>query len=210
MKHRSHGGIFLLVALLVFFHYALRGWDRGQWGAKVEPRLPGQVVGSVDGNAIYATPDGGSQQGRWNWTGPGFSGKVVRVVDGDTIEVMHDGRPERVRLNAVDCPEKGQAFGTRAKEFTSNLVFGQIVTIQSSGQDRYGRTIGDVILTDGRSLNQELVKAGMAWWYRQYSHDRTLESLESEARSHRRGLWADAHPIAPWDRRHGGKPSALP
>jgi endonuclease YncB( thermonuclease family) len=94
---------------------------------------------------------------------PEFSGQVVRVVDGDTIDVMHDGRSERVRLNAVDCLEKGQAFGTATKQFTSSLVFGQSVTVRASGQDRYGRTIGDVILSDGRSLNQELVRAGMAW-----------------------------------------------
>jgi endonuclease YncB( thermonuclease family) len=29
--------------------------------------------------------------------------------------------------------------------------------------DRYGRTVGEVILPDGRVLNHELVRAGLAW-----------------------------------------------
>lgn len=44
-----------------------------------------------------------------------FSGKVVAVTDGDTIKVMHQGRTERVRLEGIDCPEKHQTFGKRAK-----------------------------------------------------------------------------------------------
>ena len=154
-------------------------------------------LAQVDSHAIEPNPD--------SW-----SGRVVRVIDGDTIDVMHNGRSERVRLNAVDCPERGQPFGTAAKQFTSSLVFGQAVIVRSSGQDRYGRTIGDVVLPDGHSLNPELVKAGMAWWYRQYSSDKTLEALETEARAQRHGLWADAHPIAPWEWRQPSRTSALP
>ena len=53
-----------------------------------------------------------------------FSGPVVSVLDGDTIEVLHNTYPERVRLSGIDCPEKGQAFGNRAKQAASALVFG--------------------------------------------------------------------------------------
>ncbi len=54
-----------------------------------------------------------------------FSGPVVSVLDGDTIEVLHNTHPERIRLNGIDCPEKGQAFGKRAKQAASPLVFGK-------------------------------------------------------------------------------------
>ena len=67
-----------------------------------------------------------------------FTGKVVAVLDGDTIEVMHGGRAEKVRLNGIDCPEKDQAFGSRAKQFTSDLAFGQKVTVAVLDTDRYG------------------------------------------------------------------------
>ena len=101
----------------------------------------------------------------------GVVGKVVRVIDGDTIEVLHGGSPDRVRLAGIDCPEKNQPFGSRAKQATSYLAFGQQVTLQLSGKDKYNRTLAEVILPDGRSLNKELVRQGMAWWYRKYSSD---------------------------------------
>ena len=58
-----------------------------------------------------------------------FTGRVVGISDGDTISALHDGRAEKIRLNGIDCPEKRQAFGQRAKEFTSKLVFGRDVTV---------------------------------------------------------------------------------
>ncbi len=92
-----------------------------------------------------------------------FTGHVVGVSDGDTITVLHKGKGERIRLHGIDCPEKRQAFGNRAKQFTSNLVFAKTVTVQGVDRDRYGRTVGVVLLPDGRSLNHELVRAGLAW-----------------------------------------------
>ncbi len=101
--------------------------------------------------------------------------------------------------HGVDCPEKRQAFGKRAKQFTSTLVFGTTVTVQAVDRDRYGRTVGVVLLPDGRSLNHELVKAGFAWMYRRYTNDQSLSDLEEEARVAGRGLWADAEPVPPWE-----------
>lgn len=128
-----------------------------------------------------------------------FTGKVVGVTDGDTIKVMHNGREEKVRLQGIDTPEKRQPFGTRAKQLTSHLAFGKTVTVKVTGRDQYGRTIGAVILPDGRNLNHELVKAGFAWWYRKYApDDRLLEKLEAEARDAKAGLWRDPNPVPPW------------
>ena len=122
------------------------------------------------------------------------------VADGDTITLLHDGMGERIRLHGIDCPEKRQAFGNRAKQFTSKLVFGTTVTVQVVDRDRYGRTVGEVFLEDGRSLNRELVKAGFAWWYRRYApNDETLAQLEREARGAQRGLWADPHAVPSWE-----------
>ncbi len=124
---------------------------------------------------------------------------MVSVLDGDTIEVLHNIHPERVRLSGIDCPENGQAFGKRAKQAASALVFGKDVILQTHGQDKYRRTIGDVLLPDGMSLNQELVKQGWCWWYRKYAPGNTvLEVLENEAREARKGLWADPQPMPPW------------
>jgi len=107
-----------------------------------------------------------------------FTGPVVSVLDGDTLEVLHAQHPERIRLSGIDCPEKGQAYGKQAKHAASALAFGKDVTIQTPDHDKYQRTLGDVILLDGMSLNQELVKQGWCWWYRTYAPgDAVLEEL---------------------------------
>lgn len=59
-----------------------------------------------------------------------FSGRVVGVTDGDTITTLHNGKAEKIRLNEIDCPEKAQPFGTKAKQFTSAMVFGKEVKVQ--------------------------------------------------------------------------------
>ena len=89
-----------------------------------------------------------------------FFAKVIGVQDGDTIEVMHIGKSERIRLNGIDCPEKGQAYGTRAKQAASALVFGKEVTLQTYGKDRYQRTLAEVFLPDPINMNHELIKSG--------------------------------------------------
>lgn len=128
-----------------------------------------------------------------------FTGTVVGVTDGDTITVLHHGRGEKIRLSGIDCPEKAQAYGQKAKEAASALVFGQPVTIVTHKQDQYRRTIGDVLLPDGTNVNHTLVQDGLCWWYRRYApRDATLERLEAEARNAKRGLWGDPNPVPPW------------
>ena len=132
-----------------------------------------------------------------------FPAKVIHVADGDTITVLNDQHEEiKIRLNGIDCPEKAQSYGNKAKQFTKDLVHGEMVTIKADETDRYGRTIGDVILEDSRNLNQELVKAGLAWWYFKYSDDEQLGMLEAKAKMAKVGLWADKNPIPPWIFRH--------
>jgi endonuclease YncB( thermonuclease family) len=116
-----------------------------------------------------------------------FTGRVVGISDGDTITVLA-GAPIKVRLAGIDCPEKRQPFGQKAKEFISDLAYRTVVTVRVVDRDRYGRSVGEVILMDGKSLNRELVRAGFAWWYRAYSKDETLGALEAETRAYKRGL----------------------
>ena len=82
----------------------------------------------------------------------------------------------------------------------------QRVTIETFGKDQYGRTIGEVILEDGRHLNRELDKEGGCWWYRKYAPGNlVLMNLEAKAREAKIGLWKDPDPIPPWEFRHVGK-----
>ncbi len=128
-----------------------------------------------------------------------FTGRVVGVSDGDTITVLHNSVGERIRLHGTDTPEKRQAFGKRAIQFTSTLIFGKTVPVRVVDHAHYGRTVGEVILEDGHSLNREVFRAGFAWWYQRDSDDQSLGDLEAEAHKVKRGLWADAEPIPPWE-----------
>ncbi|ODU01990.1 MAG: hypothetical protein ABS79_00985 [Planctomycetes bacterium SCN 63-9] len=136
-----------------------------------------------------------------------FPGRVVGVSDGDTVTVLTGAKQQvRVRLWGIDAPESGQDFGQRAKQAASDLAFGRQVTVKVHTTDRYGRTVAEIILPDGRSLNRELVRSGWAWWYRQYAPaDRELASLEAEAKAAKRGLWSGPNPVAPWEWRRGGE-----
>jgi len=135
----------------------------------------------------------------WAW-----SGKVIGVADGDTITVLHEKRPERIRLYGIDCPEKRQPFGKKAKQFTSELVFGKVVEVEPIATDRYGRTVA-FVRVENVSVNEELIKGGFAWVYRKYC---TLplcsdkwDGFELEAKLGKRGLWGVSGEIPPWEYR---------
>jgi len=139
---------------------------------------------------------------------PVFGGKVrvVGISDGDTITVRHSSGTDKIRLHGIDCPEKGQSFGRKAKKFTSKLVYKKDVEVQVKDTDRYGRTVGTVFLPDGTNLNHELVRAGLAWWYRRYApDDKDLKKLEKDAKINKIGLWSRKNPIPPWEFRRTKK-----
>ena len=132
-----------------------------------------------------------------------LSGKVIGISDGDTITVLAAGnRQVKIRLYGIDCPESRQAFGRRAKEATSRLIFGQNAHVEVINKDRYGRTVGIVYDQDGKEINGQLVSLGLAWVYPQYCKIpicKSWKNAEMAARASGRGLWADKDPLPPWD-----------
>lgn len=134
-----------------------------------------------------------------------LQGRVVGVSDGDTVTVLDSTNTQaKIRLLGIDAPEKKQSFGSKSKESLSNLVFSKQVTVEYSKKDKYGRTVGKIIV-DGIDANLEQVKAGMAWHYKKYqkeqsAEDRVLYSIaEEQAKREARGLWVDREPTPPWD-----------
>lgn len=135
----------------------------------------------------------------------GWHSMVVGISDGDTITVLHDGKGVKIRLYGIDTPEKRQAFGKRAKQFTSSMVYGKTVEVETKDTDRYGRSVA-LIYVDGQSLNEALVKNGFAWVYRKYCKEAFCEdwlNLEIVARYGKIGLWSEPDPIPPWNFRRG-------
>lgn len=154
-----------------------------------------------------------------------IQGRVVSVSDGDTITVLDaDHQQYKIRLSGIDAPEKAQPFGQRSKENLSGLVFGRDVTVEWRKKDRYGRTVGKVMVAEPACRESTCLKtvdachaqivAGMAWWYRQYAREQEpgdanrYEQSELDARARRIGLWSDPVPTPPWDWRKAKKSHA--
>lgn len=131
---------------------------------------------------------------------------VVAISDGDTLtakcptaDAAHPYEQVKVRISAIDAPEKRQPFGQVSRQHLARLCFQVHAKITPKTRDRYGRTVADVEC-QGQDAGQAQVKAGLSWYYVKYgagySH---LATMELEARAARRGLWADATPAPPWD-----------
>lgn len=131
--------------------------------------------------------------------------KVVGVSDGDTITCLSGNQAQfKVRLNQIDAPESTQAFGTQAKKSLSDMVFGKVVEIRSTGKDRYGRTLGELYIGN-ININKQMVAEGMAWVYREYLTDQEYLIAESGAKAQKLGLWSEPNPIYPSDFRRATK-----
>lgn len=153
-------------------------------------------------------------------------GKVVGVADGDTLTVLDATHTtHRVRLNGIDAPEKGQPYGTRAKEHLATLTFGKPVVVVWDKRDRYGRIVGQVRLaaapacatshcSQSGDIGLALIESGLAWHFKRYQNEQPAEErlhyarAEDLARSNRAGLWHDAHPVPPWEYRSSHRPGA--
>jgi len=132
--------------------------------------------------------------------GETINGRVVGISDGDTLTILDASNSQfKIRLAAIDAPEKAQPFGQRGKQKLSEICYGKSASINVVSIDRYGRTVGDVDCA-GINANQAMIQSGLAWVYRKYDKGHVhLYALEEEARNARRGFWADPNPIAPWD-----------
>ena len=143
-----------------------------------------------------------------------FEGKVVGIADGDTITVLVAKQPVKVRLAEIDTPERGQPWGSRAKQALSDKVYQELVEVRVVTTDRYGRTVGHVSLGN-RHINREMIREGHAWAYRSYLEDETLLDDEMHAKENRIGLWglSETQRVPPWDWRRGKRengPQATP
>ena len=124
----------------------------------------------------------------------------IGIIDGDTIDVLVNRQPVRIRVAGIDCPERGQPFGTVAKQFTSRFCFRRDVQLTLGDIDKYGRQVAWVAV-DGQNLSVELLRAGLAW------HDRYSPAMavyEEEARQAKIGIWRDDSAISPreWRQQH--------
>jgi len=116
-------------------------------------------------------------------------GEAIAVMRGDTLKVLWTGGIEMVRLADIDCPKVGEPLGQEAKWFTEDHTIALTVIVTIKGVDKFGRSVGEVFLENGKSLNQALVRNGLAHWRKEYLDGSIFEKLEREAKEKQVGLW---------------------
>lgn len=162
--------------------------------------LKGRVLRAVDGDTIKVMVlfDADIQETRHRVTK-----KRKKTVVTGTIGPRHYSARQTVtmRIHGIDAPEKRQAYGKVSSQFIQREVVGKTVQIVIYNHaDRYGRMVADVVYDGEKRLSHESIAAGMSWWYQQYDRrDQDLQNAQNTARVYRKGLWADARPVAPWE-----------
>lgn len=127
-----------------------------------------------------------------------LTGIVVGIKDGDTVVVLDSlNNQTTLRLAEVDCPEKSQPFGTKAKQFTSDQIYRKEIKYVVTDIDRYGRSIAMIYYADNKYLSAEIIKYGMGWHYKRYSTSKELALFENNAWKNKIGLWIDNNPMQP-------------
>lgn len=129
-----------------------------------------------------------------------LKGKAVSIADGDTFTLLvNDNEQVKIRIDGIDAPEKKQDFGNRAKQYLSDMIWNQELIVKVTKKDRYGRSIGKVSTPEIQDVGLEMIKAGLAWQYRDYNKDESYAKAERLAREKKKGLWVYKNPVRPQD-----------
>lgn len=128
-----------------------------------------------------------------------LKGKVVAIADGDSFTLLDSSKKQiKVRLHGIDAPELKQDFGNVARKRISELIFGKHVLLQTTGKDRYGRTLA-IVFHEHKNINEILLSEGLAWHYKKYDQNLGWALIEQKAKEKKLGLWKDENAIEPWN-----------
>jgi endonuclease YncB( thermonuclease family) len=134
----------------------------------------------------------------------GESAKIVpgSIHDGDTLRIRQGEKVTKVRFCGIDAPELAQPLGVESRDYLMRLVGDGAVRVVTVEKDKYDRTVAELFLADGRSVNVEMVRAGMAYHYERYSQScgmrGAIGQAEGEAQSKHLGVWA-GQSQKPWE-----------
>ncbi|XP_048550502.1 probable staphylococcal-like nuclease CAN2 isoform X1 [Triticum urartu] len=107
-------------------------------------------------------------------------------------------RKYRIRMRGIDAPELKMPYGKESKDALVKLIGGKSTRIYVYEQDQFGRYVGD-IYCDSVFIQEQMLKNGHAWYFKNYDSRREFSEWEKKARAACQGLWALNNPEKPWD-----------
>ncbi len=136
--------------------------------------------------------------------------KPGSMYDGDSLRLVRGNEELRIRLCGIDAPEKEMPLGIESRDYLRSLIArgdGRVHLVRVE-EDRYGRTVAELFLPirpdfqQELHLNTEMVSAGMAWHYQQYSGKCPSKEesgwAENIAREDKVGVWGEGKHQEPW------------
>lgn len=129
--------------------------------------------------------------------------ELDEVIDGDTIRIQYNGRSEKVRFLLIDTPETNhetlgeQPYGPEAKEFVKELLADEetvFLQFDVSKRDKYDRLLAYIYTKDGISVQEQLLKTGLARVAYIYEpntlHVDWFKSIQETAKEKKIGVWS--------------------
>jgi endonuclease YncB( thermonuclease family) len=132
-----------------------------------------------------------------------LSGQVTEVIDGNTISLKSLSHTIKVRLLAIEPPDKNQPYAETARKHLADLVLGKYVVVRYTGIGTQGYLVGRILLEQA-DINAQMLRDGVAWFYQpeeanlSESERQLYPACEQAARAEKRGLWQEKEPLSPW------------
>lgn len=130
-----------------------------------------------------------------------FHGTVTKVIDGDSMRIKTESGDYEVRLYGIDAPEYDQNYAQEAKMKVKRALYRKRVKVIPVEWDKYKRLVAIVEYSDDSSINELLLRNGLAWYYPKYCKKRICGSWKQVARKAREkklNIWSENSPVAPW------------
>jgi len=127
------------------------------------------------------------------------SAATYHVYAGDRMLVRHGFEYYMVRLYGISCPKRGHPLSKEARKFTRRVAAGKVLKLDIRKTTDEGLLLAEVTLPDGSNLNEELIRAGLAWADRSAQNPGAFLNLEIEARDEGAGLWSEQAAHTGWN-----------
>ena len=131
-------------------------------------------------------------------------GYIGRIWGGDNFEFGDASELHYFFISGVDCPEPGQPFFKRAKQFLKDGYRDKILELTIDGYDDLKREFGHAIYVDEKGVSTDvgldLIKHGMAWYDgSEFGGSEAYRQAFEQAKREKIGLWAQRDAVPPWD-----------